>query len=301
MRAIGVLKRAIEEFLDDNCINMAAAISYYVLLSLFPLTMAFASIAGFILGSRATEKEIVDAIGNLLPASRDFLANTIRGLVGARGATGALATVGLLWAGIAVFSAVRKGLNLAWGITVPRPFLQERLVDLLMMMGSGALLGLSLAGTILLRILRSHVVPFLSPEAVGLSAIVVSYLVPAAFTFLTFLVLYKFVPLTRTRWREVWLGALVASVGFEVVKNVFAWYVRNFASYNIVYGSLGAMMGFMVWVYFSAIILLFGAELSSVYARQKSSFRTEAAPQFQEMTAESGNASPSSLSSGETH
>jgi len=84
--------------------------------------------------------------------------------------------------------------------------------------------------------------------------------------FLTFLVLYRFLPNTDVRLSDVWLGALGASAAFEGAKWGFVWYVTTFPVYNVVYGSVGAIMALLTWVYVSAIILLFGALVTSRYA-----------------------------------
>ena len=86
-------------------------------------------------------------------------------------------------------------------------------------------------------------------------------------TFLVLLLMYKYVPHRKVAWGDVWLGALLGAMFLEGGKNLFAWYVSNFGSFNVVYGSLGALMAILVWVYISAVILLLAAHLSAVYCR----------------------------------
>lgn len=92
-------------------------------------------------------------------------------------------------------------------------------------------------------------------------------LLPLAFSFVIFALVYRFVPNDRISWRDVWPGALLAAFLFEVAKNAFAWYLANFANYSLVCGSLGAVIAFLFWSYLSALILLLGAELASEYSR----------------------------------
>jgi membrane protein len=92
-----------------------------------------------------------------------------------------------------------------------------------------------------------------------------------AIAFVGFLLLYEFIPNTRTPWRHVWAGALIAAVLFEIVKNVFVWFVGKFATYNLVYGSIGTIIALMTWAYISAVIMLFCAKLISIYPIMKSS------------------------------
>ena len=91
--------------------------------------------------------------------------------------------------------------------------------------------------------------------------------VPWGITFLIFLMVYRFVPNTKTYWRYVWPGALVAAVLFEVAKSLFVWYLDNLAIYNQVYGSLTSVIVLLLWIYVSSLILILGAELSSEYGR----------------------------------
>lgn len=275
-------REAINEFLADNCTHLAAAISYYLLLSLFPLILAAISILGYVSRSPDVQAKITQGIADLFPVSGDFLAATVRGVAQGWGAAGAIATVGLFWSGMAVFNAIRKSLNTAWGIKQPRTFLRERLMEFLMMIGFGALFLISIGLTSAFKIIQGaniHIFGegFLSG---GLAWHTVVITTSVAVTFVGFLFLYKFVPNTRVRWKHVWVGALVAAVLFEIVKNVFVWFVGNFAAYNLVYGSMGTIIALMAWANISAVIVLFCAKLISVFTRVKPSPAEEALPEL---------------------
>jgi len=90
-----------------------------------------------------------------------------------------------------------------------------------------------------------------------------------ALAFVVFLFLYRFVPNTQVSWRDVWMGALVAAICFEITKSAFVWFVGNFSYYNLVYGPVGTVIALLVWTYMSALILLFCAELTSVYTKRQ--------------------------------
>lgn len=268
------MREVVNEFLTDNCPHLSASISYYLLFSIFPLTLALVSVLGFLSNSPQTETRVIEAIGDLLPISSEFITNSVREVVALRGATGAIATIGLLWGGTSVFNAIRKALNTAWGIRTPRPFFVERAMELGMMLGLGLLLLTSLGITTALSVVRQHRITILGMNFfngdVFWNAILV--LLTTALSFTTFLLLYKFVPNTRVRWGDVWGGALLAAVGFEVAKQIFIWYATNFAHYNLIYGPVGTTIALLVWVYVSAVILLFCAKLTSVYSRHRLSF-----------------------------
>ncbi|MFC1973774.1 YihY/virulence factor BrkB family protein [Chloroflexota bacterium] len=263
-----LLKESVHEFLTDNCPHLAAGISYYFLLSLFPLALALISIAGFILRSPEVESSVADYIANTLPAAGDFVASTLRGVARSWTATGIMATIGLLVAGLGVFTAVRKSLNTAWGVKKPRAFLRERLMELGMMVGVTILFAASFSFTTILNITPSFPIfgqPLISD---GLLQTPFSTLFSVLLSFVTFIFLYKFVPNIKTNWRSIWLGALVAALAFVGITKLFIWFLAGFANYNLVYGSLGTLMGLMTWVYVSSVIMLFCAKFISVYSRK---------------------------------
>ena len=95
-------------------------------------------------------------------------------------------------------------------------------------------------------------------------------MVPAMFSFGAFVVLYRFVPNAPIKIGDVWPGALVAAIFFEVIKNGFSFYLANFGRYDVIYGSLGAVVAFLFWMYLAAVVLLLGAEVASEYPRVRS-------------------------------
>jgi len=273
----GVIKEAVNEFLSDNCPHLAAAISFFLLLSLFPLVLAAVSIVGLVSQEPDAANTVTDAITDFLPAvSADFVDNTIDSVRNNWVAAGIIATVGLLWAGMAVFNAVRKSLNAAWGIKQPRPFLHERLLEFLMLIIFGGLLLISLGMTTAFKVIRDADLAVLqSFTDGGLLWQSVVIMISVFITFLGFLFLYKLVPNTTVSWRHAAIGALAAAALFEIVKNLFTGFVGDFARYNIVYGPVSIVITLMVWAYISAVIMLFCAKLTSVYPKVKAAIAAE--------------------------
>lgn len=266
------VRGVVNEFLTDNCPHLAASISYYVLFCLFPLTLAAVSIVGYLSNDEGIQTKVIEAISNFVPpVEEDFIAGTIKDVTRNWAATGIIAVVALLWGGSAVFSALRKALNAAWGIRTPRPFFVERLMELGMMIGVGILLTASFAMTAGVTVARQ-----VSDDAIGGffgGAIfwgAVRVLITAGLAFLTFLMLYKYIPNTRVRWGDVWGGALLAAVAFEGTKSIFVWYVADHNDYRLLYGEvIGTIIALLVFVYVSAIIFLFCAKLTAVYSRHR--------------------------------
>jgi len=275
-----VVKGAINEFLTDNCPHLAAAISFYLLLSLFPLVLAAIAIFGFILQSPDFARTVTDAITAQIPVEQtaQFVNGIITNASRNWQATGIVAIIGLLWAGTAVFNAIRKSLNAAWGIRTPRPFLKERLMEFVMLVGLGALILASIGITAAFRVIREASLPVFGDRFTDGGLIWETAVIAASIfvSFLAFLFLFKLVPNTKVRWRHAALGALAAAVLFEIVKNIFAVLVPDFATYDIVYGGLGIVVALMIYAYVSAVILLFCAKLTSVYPKIKAALAAEA-------------------------
>ena len=268
------------DFLGKNCPYIAGAIAFYTLFSIFPLFLAIISVLGYVLGSRgeAEQLELARSIAAVLPVSSEYVSQEVQGVVSARAITGAASILGFLWAATSVFAAIRKGINAAWGIRRARPFLKERMIDFALVLGAGmVLLGVLFSPTVLG--LLKDISGALAPESELFGNFlwrVVERLILPIIAFLAFLVLYRFLPNTEVRFKDVWPGALFASLGFGAANLGFVWYLRSsFPHYNVIYGSVGAVMALLTWVYLSAIIVLFGALLTSRYAAYAASLEAE--------------------------
>jgi membrane protein len=256
---------AVNDFLGKNCPYVAGAIAFYTLFSLFPLVLAIISIWGFLLGPEVEQTELARRIAEVIPVSTDFISETVHGVVSARAITGVASVLGLLWASSAAFGAIRKGINAAWGIKKTRPFLRERLMDIALVLGGGLLMILIMLITPILSFLQETTV-YIAPDAdLKLLFRLISLVVSPVLAFATFLILYRYLPNIEVTLKDVWMGALAASIAFDGAKWGFLWYVSTFPVYNIVYGSVGAVMALLTWVYVSSIILLFGALATSRY------------------------------------
>jgi len=264
--------RSVKEFMDDHCTIMAAAISYYVMFSLFPLLIFAAGVAGLVLQAEEVQDRLVNAVMDVVPLSQDegrqALEDAIRGAAKpASGGLGALGLVGMAWSGSNLFGVLRRTLNIAFDVEESRPLPMQKLVDLAMMVGLGLLFMASIAATTFFRVAAKEG-PHIAVvgdvvEAMGVLWHVAGFVLPALVTFLALWLLYVVMPNVRLHPRDVWPGALVGAVGFEVAKVGFGLYLENFANFDAVFGSLGAVAIFLFWVYVSAIILLFGAEVAS--------------------------------------
>ena len=266
----------VNDFLSKNCQYIAGAISFYTLFAVFPLILAIASILAYV-GPRSEEEklELARDISEVIPVSNEYVSETVEGMVRARLITGIASLLVVLWASSAAFGAIRKGINAAWGITKPRPFLKERMIDVALVLGAGMIMLSVLFSGPAVSVSR-EIANELAPESQLSSDLIwrmIADLLSPAASFLAFLVLYRFLPNAEVRLRDVWPGALLASIAFEGLKLAFVWYVSKYTPYNLVYGSVGAILALLTWVYLSAIIVLSGAIITSRYAAYAASIK----------------------------
>jgi len=257
-------------FARDDCPQLAAAISYYLLFSIVPLTILGVSVFGFFLSSTSIRNDVINRILDVVPldqtAGRSALNRALNNVNSVSAPIAALSLIATLWTASSVFASIRKALNRVWGVSEHRPYAQQKAVDIAQVGVLGLMLLSSLVLTGVLRTIRQ-----LAPDSAGPLAgssplwEIPPLLLPAALTFATFGLLYRIVPAARPRWRDALPGALVATLLFEVLKNGFAFYVANFNNFDVVYGSLAGILLFLLFTYLSSAILLVGAELARTF------------------------------------
>jgi membrane protein len=261
---------------------LAASIAFQAVFSTIPLLATFLAAAGLVLRDPELQRRVLDqALVALPPETNRFIADSIRGISEQGGALTTLALVGLVWSASNLFGTIRTALNVVWEVHSPRPFLVDKLLDLGAAAGLGVLVAVSVAGTLLVRVLQTLRIDL--PGGVTLSASpqvasAMSLAVPALFTVLAFLLLYRFVPNVRHGFRDVAGGTLVATLPFEIAKHGFTFYVARFSYYRTLSGVIGDLMLFMLWTWVSSIVLLVGAEVASESSRRRHGHAVEAHP-----------------------
>jgi membrane protein len=253
---------------------MAAAIAYNVLFAIIPLIALFVAGFGFLVRMPEIRTSVVDRILEAVPLTSGVVIGTLRAVSSASGPLGIAGFLGLIWTAMGLFGTVRGSVNTAWDVEKGPGLIRRTLLDLGSMIGLGLLLGASILGTTALHALQNLSGLVLGRFSYHFELILdaIGWLFPAAVTFAAFYLLYRYVPNVRHGFREVWPGALLAAVLFEVAKHGFAIYVAHFNRYEVLYGSLGAVMLFLFWVYVSSNILLIGAELAAVHEEWRRRF-----------------------------
>ena len=260
-----LVERASGGFATAGGTRLAAAISYYALLSLVPLFLMLVAAANLVVGSEDARADLVDQIVDGLPLTADGAEQARDILMAAGGGTSAVglaSVVGLLWAASGMMGAIRTGLGAVSGAEHRRGFVLAKLVDLGMVLFAG---GLLLAAAVLTVAMRVADERLLAPLGIPGAETLAGLVVPIALTFVTLAVLLRFVPAERIAWNGVWRGALGGSVALWAAATGFAFYVDNFSRYNVIYGSLGAVVVFLIFVYLAALILLLTAAAAAAW------------------------------------
>jgi membrane protein len=270
-----LLQRSFLAAFDDGCLGIAKGAAYSALLSFFPV---LASAATILVQSRAefVSRVLEDTLDQIVPPGTEDLVMQQFRVTGARPLSLLIvAFVISVWAASGVIKSLMEGFQAIYRIPRSRGFLQTQGVAIALVLlaafplvcATALVIFGAQAETAMLGWLK--VDPLLSPLA-GVMRVVsrgARYLLAFVTTVTVTCTLYLFGPYRRQRWRFVWPGAVVATVFWLLATGGFAWYVRNIGHYNVMYGSIGAGIALLVWMYLVAVIALIGCEFNAEYER----------------------------------
>ncbi|HYW49139.1 MAG TPA: YihY/virulence factor BrkB family protein [Gemmatimonadaceae bacterium] len=274
MQAWQLVKDTVNKSLDDKVLRLSAALSYYSIFSLAPLVLIAISVAGAVLGQEAAQGLLADqlkstlgesgaeAVQDMVVATRKPSDNIIASLTG---------VVLLIIGATGVFGQLQDALNTVWGLVqrpgrVLRTLLRDRLLSFTMILGVGFLLLTSLILSTGLQIATDAVSRIMSvPTAVwSVLATLISFVVVAAL----FAAIFRYLPDAKIEWKDVRYGAILTAVLFSIGRLGLGWYLGREATTSV-YGSAGSLVLILLWVYYSSLILLLGAEFTQVHARSR--------------------------------
>jgi membrane protein len=271
MNTRDVLKRTIREFKEDNLTDWAAALTYYGILSIFPMLIALVSILGLI-GTSATTP-LLDNLNTVAPGpAKDIFTNAIKELNKSQGAAGVLFVVGLggaLWSASGYVAAFMRASNDIYDVEEGRPIWKTAPVRLGVTLVLIVMLAVTAIGVIATGGLAKQIGNLVG---VGSDAVqvwdIAKWPVLLVIVSLMFAILYWAAPnVKHPKFRWVSPGGLLAVVVWIVASAAFAFYVANFGSYNKTYGALGGIITFLVWLWISNIAVLLGAEFNAELER----------------------------------
>ena len=270
-----LLAATISDWYEDRAQRIGAALAYYTIFALTPGLIVLIAVAGLFFGGNA-EVQIVGQIRELIgeqgaKAIESMLRSARTEPLGVSGTV--LALIPLVFGLWGVFGELQDGLNTIWGVT-PRSgrrvvdMLRERFLSFAMVVGIGFLLLVSLALSAWVVAVGTYFGGLLPAPAAALEAVnfVVSFAVVTALFAMTF----KLLPDVHIAWRDVWLGASVTALLFTIGKFLIGLYLGK-SSIASAYGAAGSLVIIVVWVYYSAQILLLGAEFTKVYVKRRGS------------------------------
>ena len=249
----------LKNFVDDRCQRSAAALSYTTLLSLVPLTAVVFSIFAAFPVFQSVAADIQDFVfKNFVPASGEVVQQYLEEFTSKASRLTAIGVTFLMLSALLLMNTIDAAINEIWHVTKPRKALPKFMVYWAVLTLGPVLMGASLAITSYVTSL-----PFFTETTLlsGLRAQVLIIL-PFLATTLACTLLYAVVPNTQVPLRYAAIGALVAAALFELAKKGFAFYVTTFPTYEMVYGALATIPVFLVWVYVSWLVILFGAEIA---------------------------------------
>jgi membrane protein len=267
--ALGAAGRGVVEFYNSNNLTFASSVAYYSLLSIFPFILLVLSVLSRLAVTQAGSEQNVEAlVERALPRSFDFLSTEIVAMQRAPIELTIAGTLLTLWASMGVFGAITSAVNHAWGVEKPYNFFKHKLVAFMMLLVAG----LVFAGAVfMMSAARASQESWFHPMYVWFPWIenVTSFASRNAFMAATVVgigLIYYFLPNTKVRLRDVWFGAVLAALLWHGALAGFSWYLGAFGRASI-NGTIGAVVAFLVWVYLSAVILLYGVEVTAAYAR----------------------------------
>lgn len=268
----GIVSGAISEVFKPDSAIKAAAIAYFALFSLFPLTLLSISIASFVYGPMMDKQLILHRLEFIAPALSQLLGQNIDEIVKARGQVTGLALVGLIWSASTIFNTLTHTLNRIWGHKHRRPVWKRHgLAILLVLTFVGPTLFLaSFAGSMMAN-LRTWMPEQIIPVGDG-----ISFMAAMLFDIVLFMVIYRLLPHGVATWREILPGAIGAGLLWEFAKKAFLFFVSTYISVsNLIYGSVAAIIAFLMWAYVSGLIFLFGSFLSVSFFQRKQQRETD--------------------------
>jgi membrane protein len=255
-------------FYNSHDLTYASSIAFYALLSLFPVLLLALSVLGAFAANDHDRSVVLNFLLQYFPRQFDFLTAQLDAFRQQRAKLGIGGSVIMVWAALGFFGAITTAINYAWRVERQFSYWKHKFVSFLMLLAAGFLL---VSGLLLLS---ARAVVTSSRFGATLSALpgvgwLGSVLVDRATTLLLIIVVglvFYFVPNAKIRFKDVWPGAVVTGLLWRLALMGFGWYVRDMSRFNV-HGSIAAVVVFLIWVYLSSVILLYGVEFTVAYAR----------------------------------
>jgi membrane protein len=253
---------------NSDDLTFASSIAYYALLSLFPFFLLLLSIVGSITTSEADRDAILQFVFRYFPQRFNFVTEQLEQMQRAHVRLSVAGAALMIWAAMGVFGAVTSAVNHAWGVEKQPSYFKHKLISLLMLSFSGLLLVIALLAVSAINVVGAGWFAGVAasvPQLMVLQSFAIRWATTVLFIVVVGLVFY-FVPNAKVRFRDVWVGAILTGLLWRAALAGFSAYVRDLSRFSV-HGSIAAVVVFLFWVYISAVILLYGVEVTAANAR----------------------------------
>lgn len=257
------VRQVVRDLVQDDAAHWAGGIAYYAILSLFPLLLVLISLASYVVEPGWAVERATALLGDFVPEGEAFVRGVMDEVLETRGTAGILSMLALMWTGTRVFGALTRALNVMHDVDESYPLGKRLLVELGMAASVGLVFLAALATDVVLHGLWA--VLDLGTDARSVPAAVVRWVAPFVLTYAAFLLLYRYVPRERRYWKSSAIGAAAATALFVGGRFLFYFYLRRFAQYDLIYGSIAIVIVLLVWAWLAALIALVGGEVASHY------------------------------------
>jgi membrane protein len=260
--------RGIAGVYNGDDLTFASSIAYYSLLSLFPFFLLAFSIVAGVTSSDSDRDAVLRFVFRYFPRQFDFVTLQLAELQRAQVRLSVAGSALMIWAAMGVFGAITSAVNHAWGVEKQPSYFKHKLISFVMLVVAGLLLMVGLVVVSAINVLEASWFASIieaAPRLYVLQSLAVRWATTILFIFVVGLVFY-FVPNAKVRFRDVWVGAVLTGLLWRAALVGFSTYVRDLSRFSV-HGSIAAVVVFLLWIYVSAVILLYGAEVTAAYAR----------------------------------
>lgn len=239
--------------------RQAAALAFYAIFSIFPLTLLFAVILSSLLGPVVAQQQLAFVLEPFLPpGGAQFLQlfqSNVSQALDQSSSFGLVALVSLTWSGLGLFSNITSSLDFIFHVPSSRSLWRERFVAIIMAVVLIVLLVTSFVTSAVLRLVSAALL-----ERPSIWVTIGTLFLPLGLNMVIFALLFRYVPARRVDWDAVWPAAIFGAIGWELAKSGFGWYLTNVANFQFVYGSIATVIVLLFWAYLIASIFLLSAE-----------------------------------------
>ncbi len=260
--------RGVTGIYHSNDLTFASSIAYYALLSLFPFFLLVLSILASVTDNDIDRASVLNFVLRYFPRQFEFVNSQLQSMQSAGIQLGIFGSVLMVWAAMGVFSAITSAVNHAWGVEKQPSYLKHKLMAFMMLVTASLLLLVGLLLVSAINVAEARWFAVIMARAPGLLVLEGWALKSASTVIFIFLVglIFYFVPNAAVRFRDVWVGAVLTGLLWRGALAGFSRYVRDLHHFSV-HGSIAAVVVFLVWIYISAVILLYGVEVTAAYAR----------------------------------